>query len=73
MPTRVTGVVALYADDGSWGKTHHGKSEAVSSGSQLISAVRCSQDWDKANTLASEVVEEYNSATRLVYIKGTPG
>lgn len=27
--------------------------------------------WDKVNTLASEVVEEYKNA-RLVYIKGTP-
>lgn len=27
-------------------------------------------DWDKANTLASEVVEEYGSTSRLVYIKG---
>ena len=27
-------------------------------------------DWDKANTLASEVVEEYGPNERLVYIKG---
>lgn len=28
--------------------------------------------WDKANTLASEVVEEYGKNCRLVYIKGAP-
>ena len=28
--------------------------------------------WDKANTLASEVVEEYGKNSRLVYIKGAP-
>lgn len=27
-------------------------------------------DWDKTNTLASEVVEEYGPNERLVYIKG---
>lgn len=28
------------------------------------------QDWDKLNTGASEVVEEYGPYTRLVYLKG---
>lgn len=70
IPMRTTGVEARCADEGSGGDAPWEERGWVI---RISAVVRCSQDWDKANTLASEVVEEYNSATRLVYIKGAAG